>query len=239
MLRARHSKSIKLALFTVLACLANPVSADLPPPDGQKFVGFSFRVENSKAFPDWVLVAYPCSASYGVPSLEAQVVSDGTAVNVGRRGGQPELYRMKRTDYETSKALFVPGPPGNDTKPLEALFTGDKVVKCSGAKPSPSFVLPKTDPRSAIVQTLRVEKIDGKGCAIAAVAETTPSPTPNPTPSAAATSDAGANDPPAAISRRKSGCGGCATPGGGEPDSGLLALGLIALGWLRRRRTSR
>src|SRR5262249_9670395 len=126
--------------------------ADLPPPDGQKFVSYAFRVENVKAFSDWVLLAYPCSGSSGVPMMEAQLVTDSQPLGVGRRGGMPELYRMKKTDYEASKTVIDHKAPSTDGKELEALFQSPKVAKCTGAKPSPQHVLAKTDPRDAITQ---------------------------------------------------------------------------------------
>src|SRR5262245_26939659 len=95
MLRGSMRLSRAIPMLALVLGFAVPASADLPPPDGKKFVGFAFRVENMKAFPEYVLVAYPCSDSNGAPMMEAKIVSDGASVSVGRRGGQPELYRMK------------------------------------------------------------------------------------------------------------------------------------------------
>jgi MYXO-CTERM domain-containing protein len=201
--------------------------ADLPPPDGQKFVSYAFQVQNAKSFPDWVLVAYPCSESDGAPMPGARVISDGQSVSVGRRGGTPALYRMKRTDYDANQATFKRSGPGEDSKPLEMLFASDKVVKCTGAAPTPSHLLAKSDPRTSIVQTLRADAVDATGCKIAAVADTTPASAPAPAP---ATQSSGAHS--------KSGCAGCAMPS--EPGNPWI-LALSALVFLRigRRRRHR
>jgi MYXO-CTERM domain-containing protein len=210
-----------------LALVSSIASADLPPPDGRKYVDYGFRIENLSAFPQHVLLAFPCGTSSGAPQVEHVVVTDGTTVSVGRRGGSCELFAMKRADYEAWKATYKQSTDRFQDPELDKLFKSDRVVKCS-AKPTPSFELDKSDPRSAVLETLRVEKIDDTTCTIklpTAVASPTPASGPAATPEQTPRPTSGA---PASR-----GCAGCTT--GSESAPAPFGLALLALLVFRRK----
>lgn len=226
---------IPALVFAAVFSLAATGRADLPPPSDKKFVDYVFTVDNAKAFPDYVLLAFPWSLSNGAPTKEHALVEDGKPVSVGRRSSTPELYSMKRSEYETWKAGYEPTHEYQDPA-LDALFASDKVVRCS-AKLSPEFLIGKDDPRNQVVEAFRVEAIDAKSCKIAKVgAAETPKPKtpvgtspPGPTPSETA---------PTPGPTRARGCGGCATERGNDSSFSIWSsLALVAL--LRRWRTGK
>jgi hypothetical protein len=225
-----------LALLVVLApALAR---ADLPPPADKKFVSYGFRVENVKAFPDYVVLAFPWSLSGGAPTKEHALVEDAKTVALGRRSSVPELYAMKKSEYETWKASYKPTHEFED-KALDELFASKKVIRCN-AKLTPEFMLDKKDPRTEVLQAFRVESIDAQSCKIAALdaKATTPVATAaaadTPAPSPPATTPASPT-PPSTTPNKAGGCGGCATPAHTDHSSlGWLVLALSAL-VLRRR----
>jgi hypothetical protein len=151
-----------LALLAPAAALA-----DLPPPDGEKFVDYGFRLQNLNAFPEYVLLAYPWSLSDGAPTTEHTPVEDTKIVYVGSRSETPQLYAMKKGEYEAWRAEFQP-THDDDEPQLAKLFARESVVLCN-AKLHPEFALPKSDPRKVILETFRVEAIDEKTCRIAAL----------------------------------------------------------------------
>jgi MYXO-CTERM domain-containing protein len=207
-----------LAAALVVATLgASDARADLPPPEGTKFVGFSFKVENLAQAKDFVLLAYPCSQSSGVPVRKMAVIQDGAVVDVGRRGGDCKLYAMARADFDAWRK----GTPGDEGDAVDALFTGGAVRACTGG-PEVKATLPTSDSRDRILQGLRVAKLDATGCSITgASAPATP---------ASAT-------PPTETPPGKSGCAGCSVDGsplGPGSMAGLLAMVALAA---RRRRT--
>jgi hypothetical protein len=60
--------------------------ADLPPPDGTKFVGFSFTIKGVDANKNMLLLAYPCGPSDGAPDNEI-AIEEGKSVDVGSHLG--------------------------------------------------------------------------------------------------------------------------------------------------------
>ena len=54
--------SFIVAGFLTLTSLATVASADLPPPDGTKFVNFAFTLDGTNAAKDYVFLAYQCDA---------------------------------------------------------------------------------------------------------------------------------------------------------------------------------
>jgi MYXO-CTERM domain-containing protein len=160
-MRLRHI----LLATSALLCSAAPALADLPPPDGTKFVGYGFQVDNLAAFPDYVVLAFPWSMSSGRPSEEHAVVSDGKRLGVGRRSASPKLYAMKRADYEAWKATYTPPQDNYEDPQLRTLFASDKVRVCDQA-PEPKFSLDEDDERNEVVQAFRALKIDGATCAL-------------------------------------------------------------------------
>jgi MYXO-CTERM domain-containing protein len=203
-----------------LLALASLARADLPPPDGTKFVGFAFQVDNLGSFKDFALLAFPCGSSNGAPIAEMAELKEGTPVSVGRRGGDCKLYSMPRADFDAWRK----GVPDNKGEAVEALFAGPKVRACKGG-PQMVSTLPTSDPRDTVTQTIHVSQLDATACVISAVgagAGTTP----------AAKASAGASETPP-VNR---GCAGCAVPGAPAGSGALAAaLSLLALA-LRRRR---
>ncbi len=233
------------ALLALLA--VNSTShGDLPPPEGTKFVGYSFVLENVGAFPDFVVFAYPWSLSNGAPTHEHIRVSTDRPVQLGRRSPTPKLYAMPRGAYEAWEKTYKPKDDGEDPA-LEALVKRPDVVLCTGA-PTPRFSLSSDDKREDILEKLSVKRIAAGVCEIStalsptAEPEATPTPTAAPTPVAPdvppTTNPTSAQDP--AAPPGKSGCGSCSVGGadGADaiPDAAISAVVLGALFGRRRRR---
>jgi hypothetical protein len=199
-----------LLVAGALLAAASSARADLPPPDGTKFVGFAFKVDNLASFKDFALLAYPCGTSDGRPTAEMAELAEGTPVPVGRRGGNCKLYAMPRADLDAWKK----GVTGNREEAMDALFKSAKVRACTGA-PDIVHTLPTSDPRSTVIQTLHVAQLDAAACSITPVANA---------------SAGSAETPP--VNR---GCAGCSVPT--RPlrwGAVAAALALVALA-LRRR----
>ena len=202
---------VSLALGLAFLASARSVRADLAPPDDQKYVGYSFSVTGLSKAPDRVVFAFPCGTSSGAPIAEQTLVKDGYPVSVGRRGGECKLYSTTKTAYDEWIKTYTPSGSFQDPKVEAFLKT---TTECKG-KPTPTFVIPKTDTRSSIEEVLEVVTLTADACVVRSKSAT-PS-----TASAAST-------PPAV----KKGC----SVGGAPADvfPWLLALGVPAL--LRRRR---
>ncbi len=235
-----------LALGTTVALAAAEARADLPPPDGKKFVEYAFQVQGVSAQKDWVLLAFPYSASNGRPTEEYAELAEGTPVSVGRRGGLPKLYAMKLADYDAFKKGYKPPQDNFEDPALRALFSSDKVVRCDGA-PGPTHQLPTTDRRDKIVETLKLVSVDAKACRVVAADAATPVSTSTPTaapatdPSAGASPTDVASAAPVASSDptpKSGGCAGCSMDGV-ERKSGALVVGLGVLALVIARRGRR
>lgn len=217
-------------IFVAVVALAPHGRGDLPPPNDKKFVDYAFRVDNAKAFPDYVVLAFPWSLSNGAPTKEHALVEDGKPVSVGRRSSAPELYAMKRSEYESWKAEYKPTMEYQDPA-LDALFASQKVVRCT-AKLSPEFLLAKDDPRNQVLEAFRVEAIDATSCRIAKVGAAenpkTNTPVGTSTPDPTRTENA-----PTPASPRARGCGGCATERA-NGSSFLVWVSFAVLALLRR-----
>jgi hypothetical protein len=246
--RQRRLAAVVLAASTL--GFAPEGRADLPPPDGTKFVSYAFTVD---AVPkDFVLLAYPCSGSSGVPVVDVAMVEGGKPVAVGRRGGNCKLYGMARADFEAFQKARKPSDHGADVKSLDALFAGPKVMPCDGG-PTLAFTLPSSDPRSEIVEALAVRKLDATGCVVRAAASVVPAPSAAPssttTPEAPPTSLPTAplptapppSDPQAPLAQPPGarGCGGCAVSSSEAGLSVFVAVGLVALASTRRKGRAR
>jgi hypothetical protein len=221
---------IQALIFVAVVALAPHGRGDLPPPSDKKFVDYAFRVDNAKAFPDYVVLAFPWSLSNGAPTKEHALVEDGKPVSVGRRSSVPELYAMKRSEYESWKEEYKPTMEHQDPA-LDALFASQKVVRCT-AKLSPEFLLAKNDPRSQVLEAFRVEAIDATSCRLAKVgaAENPKSNTPASTSAPDPTRTESAPTPAATRAR---GCGGCATARAND-SSFLIWASLAVVALLRR-----
>ncbi len=189
---------------------ARPAAADLPPPDGEKFVGYQFKVTGIPAGAGRVLVAYPCGTSNGAPIAEFRRLEEGTPVDVGRRGGTCEIYAVEQAAFDAFAASYQPSDVMGHDPAVDAL-TGAG-VKCAGG-PQPQFVLPSRDDRDVIAQAFAVAALDATTCTLTAAA-----------------GNAAAAPAPA-----QTGCRGCAAPGDATGPLALLAIfggGAV----LRRRR---
>lgn len=205
------SRTTSLACAIAALALASHARADAPPPDGKKYVDFRFTVENLAAFPDYVMLAYPTSLSNGAPTYELSLVEEGKPVGLGRRSETPKLYAVKKADFETFRASYKPENDRSKDPALEAFLASDKAVACDQS-PSRVGVLPASDARNTVDQTLRVVSIAPGSCHLEAKAIPMP-------PKAA----------------------GCACQVGAAPDTtpawGALCLALpLAVGARRRRR---
>lgn len=213
---------------------ASAASADLPPPDGTKFVGYELVVKGVPAG-ETALLAFPCSSSNGVPETDAKRLVDGTPVAVGRRGGNCKLYAAKAAEWEALAATKYEDR-GSRTKALQAFF--EKATPCSGASPTMASTLPKTDPRTVVRETLEVKELTPTACRLAlGKTEATPSPaaasaSAAPSSAAAATVPTSGGAPPA----RTGGCAAAPASSGSTSSALVTALAVLALR-ARRRRT--
>lgn len=209
MFRSLPALALALALFS--PALAR---ADVPPPDGQRRVPYRFRVDGvAKQSPDHVIVVYPWSLSNGAPTREQTMAPDGQWVSVGRRSYPPELYAVRKADYEEfTKSYVAPDGPERDDPAVEAFLT--KAAKCNMG-PVPRFTVSDDSPLDTIEETFVAQTISDTSC----VLTRTSSP-----------SDAQANAP------KSGGCAGCTTSDN-RVASGIGLAGLLfGLGVLVRRR---
>jgi MYXO-CTERM domain-containing protein len=215
-------RASSLLVAAGLLALAPYARADLPPPDGKKFVGFSFSVDNVSSFKDFALLAFPCSSSNGVPVVEMAELKEGTSVSVGRRGGNCKLYAMPRADLDAWRK----GVTSNKGDEVEALFKSPKVRACTGG-PDIVHTLPVADPRDVATQVLHVAQLDATACSITA---------PGSGAGTAPATNAGAAEPPP-VNR---GCAGCSVPGAPMGAGAVAAaLSLVALALRRARKAGR
>lgn len=210
-------RPLLLGLCLALASLpAADARADVPPPDGRKYVGFAIRVEGASKFPGYALLAYPWSLSNGAPTWEAGELVDGEALDVGRRSPTPKLWAVPRARW----AAFLQQKGARAAKEdLEAFFA--TAVACDAAVQQ-QHELPSSDPRTTVVQSFVVSAIDEKSCRLGAPGAPQPAssgspaeprPTPEPQP-------------------RSGGCAGCSVAT--EPQQAVATLAL-ALALLARR----
>jgi hypothetical protein len=192
-------KTPLLALMSLATlALAAPSRADHPPPDGQKYVGYAFKIQGLSAFPDHVVVAWPWSASNGVPTREFAVLSNDMPLQVGRRGPSIELFAVKKTTWETFLQNELGGAQPDNVAKAEALtafLAPPNAVPCN-AKPRPTFVLSSSDPRKTVEEVFTAKQLGDTTCMLERQAS---------------------NEPVA------SGCSGC-QGGGGELLLGLAGL---------------
>jgi hypothetical protein len=231
-------------LGVALSLDASAARADLPPPDGTRFVSYAYAVDGLEAHPDYVLLGYPSSGSNGRP-MDDYAELGKQPVTLGRRGGSPTIYAAKRSDYESWKATLAPlGPdaPLFDNPSFKAFFASDKVVRCDEA-PKPRFTLPSSDPREGIVERFRVAALGPGRCDLERVSDGSGAAAPSepagfatPPDDAAQPGDAllgGAGAPPS-----RGGCAGCTVASTEHGERGLaaamLGLGVVIAARLRR-----
>lgn len=167
---------LALLLGASAALLTPPARADLPPPEGTKFVSYRFVVHGSAAFPDHVVLVFPWSLSDGAPTTEYKLVPDGEPVRVGRRVmATPHLHAMRKADHDEWRAGIERYPT---PEALEQLFAGPKVIDC-GVDLNPRFSLESSDPSDEIVDHFRVTALSDTACALESIeAPATPTDAP-------------------------------------------------------------
>ncbi len=223
--------SLLAAVVSTLAVVSS-AQADLPPPDGEKFVDYAFSVRGLSTSPDRVLLAFPCSGSNGAPSLGHQRLEEGKSVRVGRRGGTCALRHAAKADYEAFASKYKPTGSFQDP-PLEEFMKA--TLPCEGG-PSIRTQIPKTDPRSVVEEKLVVRALSATVCkvnvdtgapdVIKKPSETGPAPTSTPAP----------ESPPAPPPVKR----GCSTSPSSSPSGALFGVSVVALALAsrsRRRRT--
>ncbi len=225
-------RSLLLSAFVLgTMAITTTAKADVPPPDGQRFVDYAFTVRGLAAAPEQVVFAYPCSTSAGVPIAQHRVLQDGKAELVGRRGGECRLYTIKKATYDEWAKTYEPTNAFEDPA-LEQLEA--KALLCAGA-PRPTFVVTNDDARNRIEEDLEVKTLTETSCEITSK---------NP-PTLPAEKGASPNDPASNADESASGAqpssssddGGCSV-GGSARHAGpwLLALGVPLFVFLGARR---
>lgn len=227
-----------LALLVTLASLLSSgrASADLPPPQGRKFVNYRFTVKGIPAG-DRALFAYPCSSG-GMPEAAQQKVEDGVPVVVGRRSGRCAIYSIAKSDYDAFLKGYEPTKTMDDPA-LQAFVK--RASACQGG-PTPTHLLPTSDPRDTVHELLSVKTLTATTCALATEGSA-PAPAPAPTPAASSPAPAASPattapaTPPATPAPAPARSSSCATARARDGDGLLLALfGAACLARLARRR---
>lgn len=218
------------ALSTLIGLLlsSSSVRADLPPPNGQKFVPFYATVTGLDA--DHVLLVYPWSLSNGAPTEEIGVLAEGSKLAFGRRiMGEPKIYAMKKAEWEAKKAEIT-------SLPVEG------ALDC-GTTISPRHLVDRDAP-DEILASYRVAELSDSACRLAIgdaePSEPAPSDTPSDPPASAPTdapSDVAAPVTPAANETPSAGgCAACCIIPAGASSAPWWLLGLGILAWRRRDR---
>jgi hypothetical protein len=157
-----------LALAAVIA-LPLTAHADAPPPDGQKYVGFQFKVQGLSA--DQLLVAYPWSLSGGAPTREHTVVRGEAPVSVGRRSPTVQLYAVdkaawERFEAEALKKVEYQSPEYHAA--LDGFLKAPNAAPCN-VQPNDQHMLPTSDPRETIEEVLVAKTVSPSSCVLEAV----------------------------------------------------------------------
>lgn len=184
--------------------------ADLPPPEGMKFVSYEVRVEGLEAHPDHVLLVYPWSLSNGAPTREVGVLTAGQPLPFGRRfGGRPRVYAMRKDAWESVRAEIESRDPEGMSGNEEG-FPAEGAVDC-GTEISPRHQVDEGGPEVA-TDTYQVTTLSDEACQLKKLSST-------PIPTA------------------RGGCASCSVQDASD-DRPWWLIGLLALG-LRRRMAER
>lgn len=157
-----------LALSATLA-LPLAAHADAPPPDGQKYVGFQFKVQGLTA--DHLLVAYPWSLSGGAPTREHTVVRGDKPVSIGRRSPTVQLYAVDKAAwerFETESLNRVEYQSPEYHAALEGFLKAPNAAPCN-VQPNDQHMLPTSDPRDTIEEVLVAKTISSTSCVLEAL----------------------------------------------------------------------
>ncbi|MFO0555771.1 MAG: hypothetical protein U0271_45765 [Polyangiaceae bacterium] len=232
-LRAPRSLAWVLALAGLSAAAAPSVArADLPPPDGTKYVGYEFSVENLAAFPDYVLIAFPTSMSNGAPTRELAILSDGMPVPLGRRSDTPSLYLVKKADFDVWKATRGTTQDALDESAADLVKT-PLVIPCD-AHISPTFSLPDSDKRETVSDKFRLAEAGPKTCHIVSAAAAKPE-----SGSQGNSGTTSSGDPDNGKTKKSGGCAGCAIDDKSSAGVAGVCAAIGALAVFARRRRKR
>lgn len=155
-----------------LVALGSTAYGDAPPPSGQKYVGYQFKVQGLGA--DQQLVAWPWSLSNGAPTREYAVISDDTPVRVGRRSPTVQLFAVDKTKWQAfaTERLDNRAPQTDDDRAALDAFLAN-AARCN-VHPDDRHLLPTSDPRNTIEETFVAKSVSPTSC----VLEATPQPQP-------------------------------------------------------------
>lgn len=170
-------KTPLLALMSLATlALSTRAHADAPPPDGQKYVSFAFKIQGLSAFPDHAIVAWPWSLSNGAPTREFAVITNDTALQVGRRSPTIQLYAVKKTTWETFLQSELGGAQPDNVAKDEALtaFLAPPNAGPCNVNPRPTFVLPTSDPRDTVEEVFTAKELGDATCTLERQASTEP-----------------------------------------------------------------
>jgi hypothetical protein len=154
------------ALFVAAAASAR---ADAPPPDGQKYVGYQFKVQGLG--PDQLLVAYPWSLSGGAPTREHTVVVGDKPVSVGRRSPTVKLFAVDKAAWErfaTEVLAKVEHESPEYQAALDGFLKAPNAAECN-LGPNDQHMLPRSDPRDTIEEVLIAKTVGPTACVLEAV----------------------------------------------------------------------
>lgn len=211
-----------LAVIAAATWVTLPAFADLPPPEGKKFVNNAFSVANLSAFPEYTLIAFPWSLSNGRPTEEMTELADGKEVGLGRRSAVPKIYAIARADYQSWRANYKAPEDNFEDKAARELVASDKVTLCDVTL-APTYSLDRSDPRETVVEAFTAVKIAPGVCDLEK-ANATKSPVSPSTPVGEVTSG-GPSEPSTAP--REGGCAGCSVGGTGGRFEGLFGVGVL------------
>lgn len=160
-----------LTSFALVAALALPLSAraDAPPPDGQKYVGYQFKVQGLTA--DQLLVAYPWSLSGGAPTREHTVVRGDKPVSVGRRSPTIQLYAVDKAAWERFEAEALNKAEYQSPEyhaALDGFLKAPNAAPCN-VGPNDQHMLPTSDPRDTIEEVLVAKTVSPSSCVLEAM----------------------------------------------------------------------
>jgi hypothetical protein len=137
------------------------VRADVPPPDGRRFVGFGLKVSSLEAMPPTHrLVLFPIDLSNGAPMPEYRVVDEGDEIALGRRTGLVGFYAVPAAEVEGTSLRGI--PPGASIDVLEAYFESARVARAD-LELRPVGTVDSASPVRAITHGFAVEGLDEAG----------------------------------------------------------------------------
>ncbi|MBI5537674.1 MAG: hypothetical protein HY898_33430 [Deltaproteobacteria bacterium] len=151
---------VVLCVAWMCLLLDSAAHADLAPDPGWRRISYSFSIENTQAYGDYVFLAYPCSSSNGRPMFTVAVVT-GAPVTVGSRGGMPRIYAVPKAEYEKSKESIA----GDDVR--TAAIKAIPGVLESSFRVQPMHGVGEDQPIDGAHDVLKVVKCDKTGLEVA------------------------------------------------------------------------